>query len=215
MGKLIDLTGQRFGRLTVIERVENDLCGQVKWHCKCDCGEETDVQSNSLRNGRVRSCGCLLREKAAEQCRISFATHHLRHSRLYPIWVGMKGRCYNLHNKSYPRYGGRGITVCNEWLHNFQAFYDWAMVNGYRDDLSIDRIDVNGNYEPSNCRWATMKEQQNNRSTNRIITIGNKTKTLKEWCEQYGLDYKMVHKKITVLGWTPEEALELVPRKKS
>lgn len=107
--------------------------------------------------------------------------HNLRYSRLYNIWRHMKQRCYNSNNKKYERYGKRGITVCEEWLNDFKAFYDWSMSNGYKDDLTIDRINNDGNYEPSNCRWVNLKTQANNRSTNILITHDGETHNIKEW----------------------------------
>jgi len=131
-----------------------------------------------------------------EQDKINLAGHnkHLKsHTNLYNAWLGIKRRCYNPNDKSYSRWGGRGITVCDEWKNDFMSFYNWSIENGYEDGLTIDRIDNNGNYEPSNCRWASQKEQANNRRSNIDITIGNATKTLKEWCEIFELDYKMVN----------------------
>lgn len=166
MSSLIDITGDRFGRLTVIRREANSKGGQARWLCKCDCGKDTIVLGTELRRGHTTSCGCL----ALEQSKIngSKVKHSQSFSRQYHVWRGMKIRCYNPKAKDYKNYGGRGIKVCDEWLNDFKTFYDWAMANGYRDDLSIDRIDVNGNYEPSNCRWATAKEQANNRRKVRI-----------------------------------------------
>lgn len=165
MGKLIDLTGQRFGQLTVLERAENGNHKQPRWKCRCDCGKETIVFGHLLRNGNTKSCGCFSRELHGTLMKRS----NLRHgdcsgaeTRLYRIWGGMKNRCYNSHQINYKHYGGRGIAVCEEWLHDFTAFRDWAMSHGYRDDLTIDRIDNDKGYSPDNCRWVTMSEQRKN-----------------------------------------------------
>ncbi len=159
MGKLIDLTGQRFGRLVVVARAENDSHNKARWCCRCDCGKEIIARSNDLRSGNTQSCGCFQRSQTSS----TNATHGGGGTRLYTIWKAMKARCYNLKAEKYKDYGGRGITICPEWKNDFSAFRDWALSSGYTDDLSIDRIDVDGNYEPLNCRWATAKEQRHNR----------------------------------------------------
>lgn len=169
MGKMIDLTGQRFGRLQVIQRAEN-IHNEAAWLCKCDCGQEATIRGYSLRSGATKSCGCLENENRDKG--LAHLIHGGRQTRLYSIWCGMHKRCYNPNCRSYANYGGRGISICNEWLRDFTSFRDWALSHGYSDTLSIDRIDVDGNYEPSNCRWASAKEQANNRRPRRIKEDG-------------------------------------------
>ena len=167
MSRFIDLTGQRFGQITVVERTQNHICtsGQQKtaWRCLCDCGKEFVATSQNLRRGHYTSCGCLNIERMSVVGQ-KRKTHGKIHTRLYRIWTGMKSRCSNPKGSKYHIYGGKGVTVCAEWSNSFDCFYDWAMANGYADNLSIDRIDSNGNYEPSNCRWATYSEQNKNRN---------------------------------------------------
>ena len=199
-----DLLGQRFGRLTAIEEAGKDKHGSILWRCKCDCGNECVVVGYSLRRGDSKSCGCLQRELARQR----HETHGDAKTRLYKAYDGIKYRCLNKNAKAYPRYGGRGITMCDEWLESFEAFRDWAVSNGYRDDLTIDRIDVNGNYEPNNCRWVSMKVQQRNRRNNSTY----KGKCISEWAEITGI------KKVTIqhrlyMGWSWERAISEPVRK--
>lgn len=198
---LINLTGQRFGRLTVVERAENDKHGSPKWKCVCDCGKEKVVYGSSLRNGKTKSCGCLARELSSNRKK----THGLSKSKLHRVWGNMKDRCENKNCKSFPNYGGRGISVCDEW-HNFQNFYDWAVLAGYADGLSLDRIDVNGGYCPDNCRWATSKTQANNQRNNHKIEYEGNTHTISEWAELYGIPKHTLYARIR-MGWDIERAL--------
>lgn len=159
MGKLIDLTGQRFGRLVVAGRANNDNQGKPQWQCQCDCGQFVIVRGEKLRYGLTQSCGCLHNEQLGERR----LTHGGRRTRLYTIWNDMKQRCYNVRATNYKNYGGRGIRVCAEWRDDFGAFQQWALSHGYADDLSIDRIDNDKGYAPDNCRWATDYEQAHNK----------------------------------------------------
>ena len=166
MSKVKDLTGQTFGRLFVIKRVESNKYGRAQFLCQCSCGFETIKLGKLLLNGHCRSCGCGEYENRVSNC----TSHRLSDTRLYNIWCAMKQRCYYSKHKDYHNYGGRGITICDEWRYDFKAFYDWSMSHGYCDDLSIDRIDVNGNYTPNNCRWATALEQRlNQRPGKRVV----------------------------------------------
>ena len=166
------LTGRRFGRLTVIGDAGKTYSGNRKmWLCKCDCGNYTEVPTISLTTGATRSCGCLKSETSTETC-ISREKHGITKSRIYRIWSGMKARCYCKTASGYDEYGGVGITVCAEWKNDFEKFYKWSLKNGYAEDLTIDRLDGKGNYEPSNCRWATRSVQNKNR---RKFKRGKKT----------------------------------------
>lgn len=201
--KFVDLTGQRFGRL-VVEGRDHTRAKWVYWICRCDCGKKKSVIGASLKSGGTRSCGCLHDENSKNT---KWKTHGESGTRLYRKWQSMKARCYQPNSTKYKNYGGRGITVCDQWRSDYAAFRDWALANGYEDGLTIDRIDVNGNYEPSNCRWTTQKKQQNNRSNNRMLTYNGETKSLTEWAEDTGISEMVLRARITKLGWSVERAL--------
>lgn len=198
----MELVGIQFGRLEVIEKLENKS-GRSRFRCKCICGNYTIVDGSKLKNGHTRSCGCLKREwmesgKANEK-------HGMCGTRIYMIWHDMKNRCQNTKYREYYLYGGRGIQIHPEW-QTFEPFYAWAMASGYRDDLTIDRKDVNGDYCPENCRWATQQEQQNNRRNNRLITAYGETHTLAEWSYKTGIKQGTIWARLHS-GWSAERAV--------
>lgn len=246
MGKLKDLTGQRFGRLTVIGRAGKANDGHIRWKCRCDCGNECEVIGKDLRRGHTQSCGCLHKDVLMKDlkgkrfgrltaieavgvskefyvlwrcvcdcgnehittssrlvsgeckscgCLVSeidiarLTTHEMSRSKIYCTWAGMKQRCYNIFNKSYQRYGGRGIIVCDEWRDDFVAFYNYVskLEHFGEEGYSLDRIDNDGNYEPGNIRWATIKEQARNKRSNTIVEYSGVKMTLAEASERSGI----------------------------
>ena len=174
------------------------------WFCKCQCGNYTIVAAGNLSNGHTQSCGCIQKEKVAALNR----KHGLYGSRIYKIHAGIITRCYNEKSARYPRYGGSGITVCEEWLGDGGAenFAAWASENGYANNLTIDRIDCAGNYEPSNCRWVGMKEQANNRRSNRPITYNGETHNITEWAAILGVNKNTLFSRLNQRGWSAEKA---------
>ena len=200
------MTGCRFGRLTVLKRADDQISAsgrkRAMWECKCDCGNTTVVSGDALRAGRTTSCGCYRHDYLVAKQTI----HGETDSRLYAIWCAMKNRCNNPNVKAYPNYGGRGIKICDEWTNSFSSFSEWAYQNGYAEDLSIDRIDNNGNYEPDNCRWVTDAAQASNRRTNRLYTINGETHTLTQWAEIKGMNPKTLFNRVYA-GWDFEEAI--------
>lgn len=209
-----DLTGKRFGELTVLERAKSKKTPSGKsrtmWRCKCDCGKESIVDASSLKRGTTTTCGT---HKSVKNIN-AHKTHGMSRTRIYTEWIAMKSRFYNSSSPDFSRYGGRGITVCDEWLHDFQAFYDWAMANGYAEDLSIDRIDVNGNYEPSNCRWADDELQSNNKRNNRFFEHNGQIKTINQWSREFGINRNTLYSRIEKYKWGIEEALTIPPNGK-
>lgn len=193
-----DLTGKKFGNLLVIEYKNNG-----KWLCKCDCGNEKIIRGNNLKRGLTKSCGCYNKETTSNR----FKTHGLTKTRLYRIWHHIKERCYNSNNNAYKNYGGRGIKMCNEWLSNFVNFYNWAISNGYNDDLTIDRINNNSNYEPKNCHWVNRTYQTRNRRNTIKFTFENESKTLQEWAGIKNIKYHTLYQRVYKLNWSIEKAI--------
>jgi dimeric dUTPase (all-alpha-NTP-PPase superfamily) len=196
-----NLEGKRFGRLAVLKKAEKSRY----WECHCDCGTQKAIDGYNLLKGITNSCGCISRERLIERNKAN-STHNMRNTRLYHIWDTMKARCLRPISKDYKNYGARGITICEEWRSQFEDFYQWAMGNGYQSHLTLDRIDVNGNYEPSNCRWATAKQQGNNTRFNRQITINGETKTIAEWSEISGIGPKALRYRVES-GWNEKDLL--------
>lgn len=194
MGVFNDMTGLRFGRLTVLERAPNKTTGakpKVMWRCQCDCGNETVVTGYALKGGTTVSCGCKKRKHG-----------HSHKERLYETWKNMRRRCNDPTNKRYEQYGGRGIKVCPEW-NDYAVFREWAMSHGYTDDLTIDRINVDKGYSPDNCRWAGARVQANNTTRNKYITFKGKTLTISQWADELGLPYGVINHRIQ-RGWDME-----------
>lgn len=210
MAQVKDITGQRFGLLTVIENVGKDKRGEAIWLCRCDCGNETTTTGYKLRSGWTKSCGCL---QTAQRKKGFNKRHGMTDTKLYTIWQNMKRRCYDKNNIMFSHYGGRGICVCSEWLSRFETFAEWAKLTGYVEGLSIERIDVNGNYEPSNCKWIEKQKQYLNRTDSHQITAFGKTQTIKEWADESGLKYDTIERRINQYGWNAEDAVSIKPHK--
>jgi len=184
--------GQVFGRLIVIEFMGLNYHYEAQWKCKCECGNEITVLSGQLMAGYIKSCGCLRRESMIKRS----TTHGKSKTRIFHIWQGMRARCNNPNNKNYNNYGGRGICVCKEWNKSFEVFNNWAKENGYKPNLSIDRIDVNGNYEPFNCKWSTVIEQNNNKRKSRKIRANGVIMTVAEISKKTGLKISTISERI-------------------
>lgn len=192
-----DLTGMKFGALKVLKRHEGktDISKSCYWICQCDCGNIVSRRTSTLKRaskGSIPNCGCL-NAKRLKKCSLSMKKHGMSKTRIFGIWENMRDRCNNPNSQQYYLYGERGIKVCKEWLSDFLAFYNWSIKNGYRQGLSIDRIDVNGDYEPNNCRWATAKQQIRNRRNTVYVNIGGVRKTLGELSEEYNIKYNTLY----------------------
>lgn len=184
MSKLIDLTGKKFGRLTVL-KIDKKVRRSYYWLCKCDCGTLKSIKGSHLKDGKIVSCGCYQKELAT----ILGTKHGMSKHKLSKVFDTMKDRCYNPNNKSYKNYGERGIKICEEWLNDNKKFFEWSLNNGYEEGLSIDRINVNDNYCPENCRWVNQSQQMRNTRINVYITYKGEKHTLIEWSEILNISY--------------------------
>lgn len=220
MSKTIDLTGYKTGLITVLERA-GSAKGQATWLCQCACGKKFIQYGGPLRSGKVKSCGHLWKSRAERQKiaynSIAKTKHGGSADRLYFVWASIKNRCYYKGNPTYPIYGGRGITVCDEWKNDYSAFRDWAMKTGYdekapRNQCTIDRIDPNGNYCPENCRWTNAAEQSNNRRNSYTITWNGETHHASEWSKITGLSQSLIYTRYKS-GWEPEKIFTTPVRK--
>jgi len=204
MGKRIDLTGQRFGRLEVIHDAGRDKQNSANWKCCCECGNNIVVSSHSLRSGNTKSCGCLQKD-IIKEIGYSNQIHGMSHTKIWRRWRDMKRRCFDNKVKAFKNYGGRGITVCKEWL-NFEVFYKWAMENGYRDDLTIERTDNSGNYDPENCTFIPKPQQSKNRRGLHFVIFNGEKKTLNEWSRTTGIDRRVLGTRLR-RGWSINRTL--------
>lgn len=205
-----DITGQRFGLLVAVRPFRDPKRPRFLWVCKCDCGGEQIAEPGRLSAGAVRSCGCM-RVAAGKRMVQSNVTHGMTKTRVYRIWVGMRTRCSNPIQTGYENYGGRGIKVCDRWS-SFELFLeDMGVPPNTRSQ--IDRIDVNGNYEPSNCRWVDVKENCRNKRTNNIIEFNGEKLCITDWASRIGITYQALSRRINILGWPIEKALTTEKRK--
>lgn len=212
--KVIDISGQKFGRLTVVSFAGYKIQGKSNhktsaWKCKCVCGNEIVVTKSLLKSGNTKSCGCL----KSENNRKTWTKHGLCNTRLYKIFSMMKDRCYNKNSKAYMYYGGKGVSICDEWLNDFQVFYNWAIQNGYNDNLTIERMDVNGNYEPNNCKWITQSEQTRNRTNTHFILFNDEKYTLTELSNKLGVSRTTIRKYEKQFNGDSERAINFIVEK--
>lgn len=198
--------GEKYGRLTVLRALkpEERQSKNKKWLCRCECGNEVQANISRLKCGNTKSCGCLQREHITA---LNYK-HGKWKTPLFNIWIRMRNRCYLENTKDYINYGGRGITVCPEWKDDFETFERWALENGYQKGLSIDRKNVDGNYDPSNCRWATIKEQNNNKRDNHYITFNGKTQSMQMWADETGISSQSIKYRLKH-GWSITDTLTI------
>lgn len=198
------IAGEKFNKLTVLNKTNEKANKTYLWLCECECGNLTKVKKWNITSGNTRSCGCLKVEsiKKVGQQNIS---HGMRYTKIYKIWESMKRRCNNEKAERYASYGGRGITYCEEW-EKFDGFYEWVKESGYKEGLSIDRIDVDGNYEPSNCRWVTLEQQSFNKTNSRKVHYKDKELTIAELAKKTGKSYHLLYQRIVKLGWSVSES---------
>lgn len=206
--------GQKFGRLTIIafEKIPRKTYSYTHWIVRCECGTLKSVDPRKVLSGNTQSCGCLKRERTIESNKEKKVKHGGRHDRLYAVWHNMKQRCYGETYKDYPNWGGRGICVCDEWKDDYAAFRSWALSSGYEKGLSLDRIDVNGNYEPLNCRWVDWHTQAINRTCSMNYEINGKIMNLVDIAEKYGIKYGTLYQRIHVYKWPIEKAISVPVR---
>lgn len=205
MASIKDMTNRTFGKLTVKRFAGTNKRGEATWECKCDCGKKTIVPGNKLRSGHTTSCGCVRFSRIGEHNR----THGMTNSRLYNIWSRMKARCNNPKEQYYYLYGGRGIKICDEWANSFELFYEWSIKNGYKENLTIDRKNTNGDYCPSNCKWSDVYEQANNKRNNHFITAFGQRKTISQWARVTRLNPGTISRRIHTLGWNEVDAVTI------
>lgn len=208
MSKLIDLIGQKFNRLTAIKRVENNKHGHIQYQWKCDCGNVIIASGQSVKRGNTKSCGCLLHDTLVERN----YKHGRTKSRLYMIWAGIKQRCYKETSTVYEYYGKKGIRMSIEWKDNFSNFESWAISSGYKEGLTIERIDFNSDYCPENCKWIPLVEQQKNKSNVHKYCVNGEMKTIPELASEYSIRYKTLYRRLVVDGWEIYDALSIKPQ---
>jgi hypothetical protein len=208
MGRYVDQTGKTFGRLTCLSRVGTDPQERSLWLCECSCGNKKVIVLPNLTSGVTKSCGCLQREVSRKR-----NTTHSKSvdsngnaPRLYGIWRNMKQRCYNPKATKFEIYGGRGISVCDDWRFDYMKFHVWSMSNGYADHLSIDRIEGDDGYYPENCRWISVSRQNMNKNNNRFVVYNGQEKTLMEWSKELGIKFTTLKARLDQYGWSVDEA---------